>query len=67
MNPGDTVQLKSGGPVMTIARLEEMNGGTLAVCDWFVGNEQKRGSFQLTSLKPAAAPAPAVAVGRPRV
>ena len=67
MNPGDTVQLKSGGPVMIIARLEPMNGGTLAVCDWFEGTKQERGSFPLSSLKPAAAPAPAGAVGRTRI
>jgi len=67
MNPGDTVQLKSGGPVMTIARLEPMNGGTLAICDWFEGPKQQRGSFPVASLQPAAAPAPAIAVVRPRV
>lgn len=31
---GDVVQLKSGGPRMTIARIFQDGRGTLATCNW---------------------------------
>ena len=46
--PGDTVSLKSGGPRMTIATVDEKS----AFCEWFSDDQQPQGkSFALTSLK----------------
>jgi uncharacterized protein YodC (DUF2158 family) len=51
MKPGDIVQLKSGGPRMTIV---EVAGGH-ADCEWFDDKKvPQRKEFALTSLKPAA-------------
>jgi uncharacterized protein YodC (DUF2158 family) len=47
---GDVVQLKSGGPKMTVDKLHEWQGRTEANCDWFEGTKQQSGSFPLTSL-----------------
>ena len=50
---GDTVELKSGSPVMTIARVSAGNDGShYAFCHWFTGTKQEQASFPLTSLKP---------------
>jgi len=48
---GDTVQLKSGGPVMTIDTIATDNGQQGATCSWFDDDNriQKRW-FPLTSL-----------------
>jgi len=40
---GDVVQLKSGGPKMTISEIQS-NGN--AWCQWFINNEPKGGSFK---------------------
>jgi uncharacterized protein YodC (DUF2158 family) len=48
---GDIVQLKSGGPHMTVSKLHEWQGRTEANCDWFEGTKPMSGSFPLTSLK----------------
>jgi uncharacterized protein YodC (DUF2158 family) len=48
---GVVVQLKSGGPHMTVSNLHEWQGRTEANCDWFEGTEMQNGSFPLTSLK----------------
>jgi uncharacterized protein YodC (DUF2158 family) len=50
---GDVVQLKSGGPKMTIGRLEDIGGVMHAVCAWFIENKREVGTFPLTSLKHA--------------
>lgn len=50
--PGDTVQLKSGGPVMTIESMEAGEGVTYALCVWFVKDETKRGNFATYTLTP---------------
>jgi uncharacterized protein YodC (DUF2158 family) len=56
---GDVVQLKSGGPNMTI---ESDAGEGNFVCQWFDGSEVKRTTFQGASLRaPEASAAPAVA------
>lgn len=48
---GDTVQLKSGGPVMTVDQVAERAGGGMAAwCQWFEKNKLERGTFLLTSL-----------------
>ena len=50
LNTGDTVQLKSGGPIMTL-------GGKMAAggykCHWFSGTELKEGLFSLEELQKA--------------
>ena len=50
---GDVVELKSGGPDMTINAIGDNNGITSAWCAWFVGTKQEQGVFPLTSLKRA--------------
>lgn len=48
---GDTVVLKSGSPVMTIARLFAIQGGKIvAECIWFDGVNKKEGDFPLETL-----------------
>ncbi len=48
---GVVVQLKSGGPYMTVANLREWHGRMEANCDWFEGTKAQSGCFPLTSLK----------------
>lgn len=43
---GDVVQLKSGGPLMTISWVE--NGS--AYCEWFDDKKNTGASFPITSL-----------------
>ena len=45
---GDVVQLKSGGPLMTIEKVNEKNS---YFCVWFDGNSPATKSFHGTSLK----------------
>jgi uncharacterized protein YodC (DUF2158 family) len=47
---GNTVRLRSGGPVMTIN--EKAQGGGL-VCVWFAGNEVKHHTFRPEALEAA--------------
>jgi uncharacterized protein YodC (DUF2158 family) len=51
IKPGDIVQLNSGGPAMTVARLEHINGVLNAVCGWFNGKKQEIGTFPVAMLK----------------
>ncbi len=51
IKPGDVVQLKSGGPKMTVARLETFSGKVMVVCDWFDGQKTDRNTFPVESLK----------------
>ena len=53
-NAGDVVQLKSGGPHMTVSHLHVWNKQQEAQCDWFEGTKQCGGSFPVTSLKVVA-------------
>ena len=46
MKVGDTVRLKSGGPLMTIDAIEN----EVAWCIWFEKNKREMSRFQLTSL-----------------
>lgn len=55
---GDVVQLKSGGPKMTVRGVSEECGEHTALCDWF-GEDKKQwknmsGKFSVVSLKLAA-------------
>jgi uncharacterized protein YodC (DUF2158 family) len=47
---GDQVQLKSGGPVMTVKT--EANQGH-QYCQWFAGKKLEQGSFPVDSLQVA--------------
>jgi len=46
---GDTVRLKSGGPLMTVASI--LRGDAhYAVCQWFEGTTLKQGQFDQEAL-----------------
>ncbi len=56
INVGDIVQLKSGGPDMTVNEIGHpglsRTGPLSAWCSWFDGKgDEKKGTFPLTSLK----------------
>jgi uncharacterized protein YodC (DUF2158 family) len=44
---GDTVKIKSGGPIMTVERKLENN---YVACQWFIGEKLESGVFQNDSL-----------------
>jgi uncharacterized protein YodC (DUF2158 family) len=44
---GDTVKLKSGGPLMTVKAIE----GGYAITVWFEGTKHKEGRFLLVTLE----------------
>lgn len=46
--PGDVVQLKSGGPKMTV---HHIHGDGDVTCDWFIGHEQRTGTFNHDALQ----------------
>jgi len=46
---GDTVELKSGGPAMTVNSITEETGEIY--CQWFAGDEVKDGYFPPDSLQ----------------
>jgi uncharacterized protein YodC (DUF2158 family) len=50
LKPGDVVQLKSGGPKMTIDSIGYGTGGDKAKCIWFDNNDRKDALFKLDSL-----------------
>jgi uncharacterized protein YodC (DUF2158 family) len=45
--PGDIVQLKSGGPKMTIS---EIIDGDEAICQWFVQDKRCEETFETVTL-----------------
>lgn len=47
-NVGDTVQLKSGGPVMTVVSVNENN---MCRCSWFKDEEVKESAFPADALE----------------
>lgn len=47
LKPGDTVMLKSGGPIMTI---EQVLDKDRAACQWFDNGKLSHGVFPLVSL-----------------
>lgn len=53
-NAGDTVKLKSGGPVMTVRDTPDAHNSTYT-CQWFAGRKLESGRFQEASLVAAAA------------
>lgn len=55
--PGDTVRVKSGGPIMTISQVAEDSLGEMtAWCSWFDGQRAERGTFPVTVLVHAEPP-----------
>ena len=58
---GDTVRLKSGGPVMTIT---DLPGNDMCRCNWFDGTSKKVSAFPLAVLEPASPPISGLVVGR---
>ena len=51
-NPGDVVQVKSGGPSMTVAQVSTFPDGTPSVfCDWFEGTKKCGGVFRAAVLE----------------
>ncbi len=44
---GDTVKVKSGGPLMTVKSTE----GDDVICVWFEGKNKKESRFKSTTLK----------------
>lgn len=53
LKAGDVVQLKSGGPKMTIQWIGKDYGDVImALCQWFDGKELKDGKFSPDQLKP---------------
>jgi uncharacterized protein YodC (DUF2158 family) len=49
---GDIVQLKSGGPTMTIKQMPDGLGDEY-ICQWFGGKKLEQGYFPPESLKKA--------------
>jgi uncharacterized protein YodC (DUF2158 family) len=48
MKPGDVVQLKSGGPAMTVSEVS----GTQVTCTWFDGTKPCQRGFLADTLQP---------------
>jgi len=50
---GDIVQLKSGSSIMTVSRLDNINGVPNALCGWFAvkSNKKETSTFPVTMLK----------------
>jgi uncharacterized protein YodC (DUF2158 family) len=56
---GQTVQLKSGGPRMTVTELSSgPQGRTIVSCIWFDGQKQMHGNFSEEALKDSPDPQP---------
>lgn len=57
--PGDIVQLKSGGPAMTVSEIRTSYGSGKFEgywCEWFKGASKERAAFEEETLKPYVAP-----------
>jgi uncharacterized protein YodC (DUF2158 family) len=51
-NVGDVVELKSGGPKMTVATVNDPPGKVW--CQWFDGKKKDSGTFAMETLKPVS-------------
>jgi uncharacterized protein YodC (DUF2158 family) len=56
---GDTVRLRSGGPIMTV---EALDVDEQVICTWFEGTKKKHDRFALATLEPATRRAGAIGV-----
>jgi uncharacterized protein YodC (DUF2158 family) len=54
LNLGSLVELKSGGPIMTVKSLQASNGRY--ICQWFAGKKLEQGEFPAESLQAATLP-----------
>lgn len=65
--PGDLVQLKSGGPVITV-KIVHATGmdDEECSCEWFSGSDVKQWTFRSTELKSVASPSVEVKFVTPR-
>jgi uncharacterized protein YodC (DUF2158 family) len=52
---GDLVQLKSGGPAMTVTEVPDGLGDAVVWCKWFANNKTESDSFPTPALKMADA------------
>jgi len=50
-NPGDVVQVRSGGPVMTVESIGSMVDNDSVNCVWFEKNKQMQGRFAAVALR----------------
>ncbi len=53
LKEGDVVTLKSGGPEMTVERLERFRGECRFLCIWFVEGHQLSATFKPAALAKA--------------
>lgn len=50
-SPGDVVVLRSGGPNMTVHKVDTWPDGSPAIhCDWFEGTTKRGGVFRAEQL-----------------
>lgn len=61
---GDTVRVKSGGPVMTVSSVGERLGEMTAFCSWFDGTRPQTDAFPVTVLVHADPPSPSFRTAR---
>lgn len=52
---GEVVQLKSGGPLMTVYEVTNLDGRDMVYWRWFAATEEKSSSFPAEMLKLANA------------
>jgi uncharacterized protein YodC (DUF2158 family) len=51
LKAGDVVQLKSGGPIMTITSVGDQYGTLTAWCTWFDGKKPETGTYPMIVLE----------------
>ena len=51
LKAGDVVQLKSGGPIMTITWVGDEYGTLNARCEWFDGKKAATGTYPVAALE----------------
>jgi len=56
LKKGDTVRLRSGGPLMTVSGKPAYCGDDKWICVWFDGTTQKRATFAAAALELAELP-----------
>jgi uncharacterized protein YodC (DUF2158 family) len=61
---GDTVQLKSGGPRMTVTSVGNEFGQPIVWCAWFDGTMQRSDHFPIDAVKDSPEPGPRSAASK---